>query len=120
MAVKRQRRPSLMALAVLACLAVFAGEALALQGTLVTPITFVGPVTGDTIRFSMYGLRGRVPFRQVVGTQVGSNQSFHALLLGHALVSEYLETGCPHTLNCVMAAGGPDSWSFIAGAFGKD
>ena len=63
-------------------------------------------------------LRDSVPFRQVVGTQVGSNQGFHALLLSHALVSEYVETGCAHTLNCVMAAGGADSWSFIAGAFG--
>jgi S-formylglutathione hydrolase FrmB len=86
---------------------------------------------GDEAYFNQYSpwywvpvnaerLRDRVPFRQVVGTQVGSNQSFHTLLLSQALVSEYRETGCAHTLNCVMAAGGADSWSFIAGAFGED
>jgi S-formylglutathione hydrolase FrmB len=62
-------------------------------------------------------LRTSVPFRQVVGTQVGSNQSFRTLLLSHAVESEYLETGCAHTLNCVMTAGGADSWSLIAAAF---
>jgi S-formylglutathione hydrolase FrmB len=63
-------------------------------------------------------LQDQLPFRQVVGTQVGSNQSFHASLLANGVVSEYVETGCSHILNCVMAAGGPDSWSFIAQAFG--
>jgi endo-1,4-beta-xylanase len=62
-------------------------------------------------------LRTNVPFRQVVGNLVGSNQSFHTLLLGDELVSEYVETGCPHTLNCVMGSGGADSWSFIAESF---
>jgi len=63
-------------------------------------------------------LQTSVPFRQVVGTQVGANQSFHTLLLNEGLASEYLETGCAHTLNCVMGAGGADSWSFIGAAFG--
>jgi S-formylglutathione hydrolase FrmB len=63
-------------------------------------------------------LQASVPFRQVVGTQVTANQSFHTLLLGNGLEPEYLETGCAHTLNCVVAAGGADSWSFIADSFG--
>jgi S-formylglutathione hydrolase FrmB len=62
-------------------------------------------------------LQSSVPFRQVVGTQVGANQNFRNLLLTHAVASEYVETGCPHTLNCVMASGGADSWSFIADSF---
>jgi S-formylglutathione hydrolase FrmB len=70
------------------------------------------PQNADTLRTS-------VPFRQVVGTQVGANQNFRTLLLSHALESEYLETGCAHTLNCVMASGGADSWSFIAASFGN-
>jgi S-formylglutathione hydrolase FrmB len=63
-------------------------------------------------------LESSVPFRQVVGSLLGSNQSFRTLLLGNALASEYLETGCTHTLNCVLSAGGADSWSFIADSFG--
>jgi S-formylglutathione hydrolase FrmB len=62
-------------------------------------------------------LQTGVPFRQVVGNLVGSNQEFRTLLLDNGLVSEYLETGCTHTLNCVMAAGGADSWSLIAASF---
>ena len=62
-------------------------------------------------------LAASVPFRQVVGTQVGANQNFRNLLLTHGIGSEYLETGCAHTLNCVMAAGGADSWSLIAESF---
>ena len=53
----------------------------------------------------------------MVGTQVPGNQNFRTLLLSNALESEYLETGCVHTINCVMGAGGADSWSFIAAAF---
>jgi S-formylglutathione hydrolase FrmB len=67
---------------------------------------------------SATALQGNLPFRQVVGTQVGSNQSFRTLLLANGVASEYVETGCSHLLNCVMAAGGADSWSFIAHAFG--
>jgi len=63
-------------------------------------------------------LKASLPFRQVVGTQVGANQSFHSLLLAQGVTSEYLETGCIHTLNCVIGAGGADSWAFIAQAFG--
>jgi S-formylglutathione hydrolase FrmB len=62
-------------------------------------------------------LRTSVPFRQVVGSLVGSNQSFRTLLQAEGLVSEYVETGCTHTLNCVVASGGADSWSFIAASF---
>ena len=55
-------------------------------------------------------LQTSVPFRQVVGTQVNANQNFRTLLLSNAVASEYLETGCAHTLNCVMTSGGAESW----------
>lgn len=62
-------------------------------------------------------LQAGVPFRQVVGSLVGSNQNFRTLLLTYGVASSYIETGCAHTLNCVMEAGGADSWSFIADSF---
>jgi S-formylglutathione hydrolase FrmB len=64
-------------------------------------------------------LQSDVPFRQVVGTQVGANQNFRDHLLTHGITPEYLETGCEHTINCLFSSGGADSWSFIAASFGN-
>src|SRR5262245_37743974 len=47
-------RRCLVAVCVSAVFAVSSMEALALQGTVVTPVTFVGPVTGHSISFSVY------------------------------------------------------------------
>jgi endo-1,4-beta-xylanase len=64
-------------------------------------------------------LEETVPYRQVVGSLVPANQGFHTHLMASGLASEYLETGCAHTLGCVTAAGGADSWSFLSAALGR-
>jgi endo-1,4-beta-xylanase len=63
-------------------------------------------------------LQADVPFRQVVGTQVGGNQSFRSHLIANGVTPEYLETGCPHTIDCLFASAGADSWSFLGRSFG--
>jgi enterochelin esterase-like enzyme len=59
-----------------------------------------------------------VPFRQVVGSLVAPNQSFHDLLLAHGVTAAYVKTSCGHDLDCLLKAGGADSWAFIADSFG--
>jgi enterochelin esterase-like enzyme len=64
-------------------------------------------------------LRDEVAFRQPVGSLVANNQNFRDHLTANGISTQYLETGCPHLLNCLLDAAGADSWSFFGEALGE-
>jgi S-formylglutathione hydrolase FrmB len=57
-----------------------------------------------------------VPFRQAVGSELHSNRNFQMHLLNHGISPEYVETGCPHRVECLFSSAGSDSWAFLSAA----
>ncbi len=64
-------------------------------------------------------VRDRVAIRLVVGAIVGLNRPYRRHLEELDVSVDYVETGCPHDLGCVMAAAGRESFAFIAEHLGE-
>lgn len=62
-------------------------------------------------------LRNSVPFRDFVGALLSENRAWRDALTGESIVSDYVETGLPHSLGPLLDAQGSNSWAFISSAF---
>jgi len=59
-------------------------------------------------------LAARNDLRLVVAEGVNSNRPFRDHLTALGISTDYVETGCPHDMNCMLAAQGMNSAAFIA------
>ncbi len=62
-------------------------------------------------------LRVALPFRDSVGALLDNNRAWRDALVAQSIAPAYVETGCAHTLGCLLDTQGSNSWAFIAAAF---
>jgi len=84
---------------------------------------------GDETYFNQYSPRywidanraildKRYAIRMAVGSLLSDNRSFRDLLLALHLPVEYVETGCPHQVPCLMTSEGVNSAAYIGARLG--
>jgi|CXWL01.1.fsa_nt_gi endo-1,4-beta-xylanase len=71
----------------------------------------------STVNASM--LLPRNDLRLVVAEEVDANRQFRDHLTALGISTDYVETGCPHDMNCMLAAQGMNSAAFIAARLGS-
>ncbi|MBI5863453.1 MAG: hypothetical protein HZB38_02860 [Planctomycetes bacterium] len=63
-------------------------------------------------------LSPRVDLRLVVGANPPANRQYRDFLATYSVSVAYVETGCPHDMNCLLAAQGMNTAAFIAARLG--